>query len=177
MKYFYDTEFLDDGKTIEFISVGIVREDGAEYYAVNADADWPRVHAHKWLAANVVNQLPPESEWKPKKKIAAEVKAFLLSAGTPELWAWFAAYDHVVLSQMFGRMLDLPRGMPMFTNDLRSLIDWVGITELPDQASGNHDALEDAKHLRAMFKHVEARLSENTNETNAATVATNEGSI
>lgn len=165
MKYFYDTEFHDDGKTIDFISIGIVREDGAEYYAVNANADWPRAHAHEWLAANVINQLPPESEWKPKAQIAAEVEAFLLSDGTPELWAWFAAYDHVVLSQMFGRMLDLPEGVPMFTNDLRSLIDWVGIRALPEQQDGNHDALEDAKHLKVRFDHVMATLTEPTKET------------
>lgn len=158
MRYFYDTEFHDDGKTIDFISIGIVREDGAEYYAVNADADWGRVHAHEWLAANVVNQLPPESEWKPKAQIAAEVEAFLLSDGTPELWAWFAAYDHVVLSQIFGRMLDLPEGMPMFTNDLRSLIDWVGIKKLPQQPGGNHDALEDAKHVKTRFDFVTQQL-------------------
>src|SRR4051812_11038169 len=34
MKYFYDTEFLEDGQTIELISIGIVAEDGREYYAV-----------------------------------------------------------------------------------------------------------------------------------------------
>lgn len=154
MKYFYDTEFLDDGNTIEFISIGIVGEDGSEYYSVNRDADWPRIHAHEWLMENVVNQLPAESEWKPKQQIAVEVRDFLLSKGTPELWAWFAAYDHVVLSQLFGRMLDLPEGMPMFTNDLRSLIDWVGVRELPEQSSGNHDALADARHVKVRFDHV-----------------------
>jgi hypothetical protein len=154
MKCFYDTEFLDDGRTIEFISIGIVREDGAEYYAVNRDADWPRIHESEWLMANVVNQLPTESTWKTKTQIAGEVQAFLMSEGTPELWAWFAAYDHVVLSQLFGRMLDLPPGMPMFTNDLRSLIDWVGVKVLPDQAAGNHDALEDARHLKVRFDYV-----------------------
>jgi hypothetical protein len=28
VRYFYDTEFLEDGKTIELISIGIVCEDG-----------------------------------------------------------------------------------------------------------------------------------------------------
>lgn len=154
MKFFYDTEFLDDGETIEFISIGIVREDGATYYAVNEDADWKRIHQHEWLTANVINQLPPPFEWRPKSVIAADVSEFLLGSGAPELWAWFAAYDHVVLSQLFGRMLDLPTGIPMYSNDLRCLIDWVGITKLPEQLSGNHDALEDAKHLKVQFEYV-----------------------
>jgi hypothetical protein len=35
---YYDEEFLEDGRTIELISIGLVREDGAEYYAVSKDA-------------------------------------------------------------------------------------------------------------------------------------------
>lgn len=163
MRYFYDTEFLDDGTTVEFISIGIVGEDGSEYYAVNKNADWDRINKHPWLRANVVNQLPPESEWKNKRFIADEVRRFLLSRGTPELWAWFSAYDHVVLSQLFGRMLDLPAGMPMFTNDLRSLIDWVGIRTLPEQPGGNHDALEDARHVKTRFEYVTAAIQERGN--------------
>jgi hypothetical protein len=157
MKYFYDTEFLDDGKTIELISIGIVREDGETYYAVNADMDYLRVIQSEWLVANVMNQLPDVQEWKPKAQIRAEVEEFLLRDGSPELWAWFAAYDHVVLSQLFGRMLDLPRGMPMFTHDLRSLVDWVGVHNLPQRAEGSndaHDALADAQHLKVQFEYV-----------------------
>ena len=28
MKIFFDTEFIEDGKTIELLSIGLVREDG-----------------------------------------------------------------------------------------------------------------------------------------------------
>lgn len=31
MRYFYDTEFIEDGHTIELISIGVVAEDGREY--------------------------------------------------------------------------------------------------------------------------------------------------
>lgn len=37
MKIFYDTEFVDDGETIELVSIGMVAEDGREYYAVSND--------------------------------------------------------------------------------------------------------------------------------------------
>lgn len=33
MIYFLDTEFVDDGNTIDLISIGIVSSDGREYYA------------------------------------------------------------------------------------------------------------------------------------------------
>lgn len=154
MKYFYDTEFLDTGRTIELISIGIVAEDGREYYAVNDGAPWARIGQHEWLTANVVPHLLPEREWKPKWQIRDEVKAFLLDdlrpGNVPELWAWFAAYDHVVLSQLFGRMLDMPAGIPQFTNDVRSLVDWAGVRRLPAQTGTAHDALEDARHVKTM---------------------------
>jgi hypothetical protein len=148
MKYFYDTEFHEDGKTIDIISIGIVAEDGREYYAVNAGADWFRIGQHGWLTENVVPQLPPVWRWKPKAQIAREVKAFLLASTPPELWAWYCAYDHVVLAQLFGPMIELPEGIPMYTHDLRALVDYLPSDELPKQAGGVHNALEDARWVK-----------------------------
>jgi hypothetical protein len=148
MKYFYDTEFHEDGRTIDFISIGIVAADGREYYAVNADADWERIEGHAWLMANVVPHLS-EQKPKPKAQIRDEVAAFLLhDADTPELWAWFSAYDHVVLAQLFGTMMDLPQGVPMYTHDLRALVDYLPDATLPKQVGGVHDALEDARWVK-----------------------------
>src|SRR5690606_22860275 len=80
VKYFYDTEFLEDGKTIDLISIGIVAEDGREYYAVSLDADWQRVSEHSWLAVNVLPSLPRMSEgpdWKTRRQLAMEVSEFI----------------------------------------------------------------------------------------------------
>lgn len=161
MRYFYDTEFLEDGKTIDLISIGIVAEDGREYYAVNDDMDLDRITQHEWLMKNVMPQLPPADLWRPKAQIRDEVSAFLLPYGTehngltgqhwrglPELWAWFGAYDHVVLAQLFGTMMDFPRHIPMWTNDLRQEQHRLGDPGLPHQAAGLHNALEDARHLK-----------------------------
>lgn len=153
MRYFYDTEFHEDGTTIDLISIGIVAEDGREYYAVNEDANWARIRKHPWLMENVFPQLPFSGDWKPKTQIRDEVAAFLLHDGPPELWAWFSAYDHVALAQLFGTMMDLPEGIPMYTHDLRSFIDWKPPHRaLPKQADGVHDALADAQHLKRMFE-------------------------
>ena len=51
MRFFYDTEFIEDGATIELVSIGIVAEDGREYYAVSTDADHSRANA--WVKENV----------------------------------------------------------------------------------------------------------------------------
>jgi 3' exoribonuclease, RNase T-like len=61
MRFFYDWEFLEDGKTIDPISVGVVAENGNEYYAVNSHMDVERIGAHDWLAKNVVPHLPVET--------------------------------------------------------------------------------------------------------------------
>lgn len=170
VKHYYDLEFLEDGITIELISVGIVAEDGREYYAVNLDAPWHKVCEDQWLLDNVVPSLPLRAvrdryshpidvhhpDVKPKSQIADEVKAFLLSNGTPpELWAYYAAYDHVGLCQLWGRMIDLPDGIPMWTNDFKQEIERLGIAHLVVvESDAEHNALADARGLRDAARRV-----------------------
>ncbi len=172
MRYFYDLEFLEDGRTIDLISIGVVADDGREYYAVSDDATRKplrkRIGRHEWLMANVVPSLPkPHGDWnnhmprswlfdynsplvKPRARIADEVRDFLLAADKPILWADYGAYDHVALCQLWGTMMDLPDGLPMFTCDIQQETQRLGVAwdELPKQESGNHNALEDARHNR-----------------------------
>src|SRR5712675_2913217 len=66
MRYFFDTEFYEDGKTIDLISIGIVAEDGREFYAVSQDAQLHRVS--DWVRSNVLPRLPAYGDpaWKPR---------------------------------------------------------------------------------------------------------------
>ncbi|MGB0973238.1 MAG: hypothetical protein ACPGVG_20135, partial [Mycobacterium sp.] len=52
MRYFYDTEFIDNGRTIELISIGVVAEDDREYYAISTEFDPER--AGRWVRKNVL---------------------------------------------------------------------------------------------------------------------------
>ena len=36
---FYDTEFIDNGRIIDLISIGVVAEDGREFYAISTEFD------------------------------------------------------------------------------------------------------------------------------------------
>jgi hypothetical protein len=173
----YDTEFLEDGKSIDLISIGMVRADGAEYYAVNSDANWARISTQRWLCENVVPYLPlmtkgvrkatpgentnVASSWKfaldltdtrvkPAWVIANEVREFILAVDDPKLWADHAAYDHVVLAWLWGSMMQLPAGIPMWTHDLRQEIERAGNPQIP--APGGivqpaHHALGDAREV------------------------------
>src|SRR5690242_17783704 len=55
VRYFYDTEFIEDGNTIELVSIGVVAEDGREFYAVSTEFDPGR--AGSWVRANVLDKL------------------------------------------------------------------------------------------------------------------------
>ena len=177
MKIFYDTEFLEDGETIDLISIGMVREDGREYYAIQQRTwrEWRKIYRHEWLRENVMPSLPRihgdrrlqvstrtnpmaidlDSTWmKPRAQIRREVEAFVLGTPDVHLWAWYGAYDHVAICQLFGRMIDLPANFPKWTNDLRQEADRLGNPELPKQTSGVHNALADAKHLKARAEYL-----------------------
>lgn len=159
MRYFYDTEFIEDGASIELISIGIVAEDGHEYYAVSTEFDASK--ANQWVRTNVLNQLPNPSDpaWRNRDKIREEVFTFLTSASTPpELWAWVGAYDHVVLAQLWGDMAALPKQLPRFTRELKQYWEMAGQPKLPPTPSGNHDALVDARHNLAKFQTCQAAL-------------------
>lgn len=206
-KYFIDTEFIEDGRTIDLISIGIFCEDGREFYAINRDCDLSK--ASQWVKDNVISKLPPkdplptevsprlweESQaWQTKKEIASGVAEFLgchsetlyiqykglrglvdkltqkilpfrirqerflqkfwlkPEIEKPEFWADYASYDWIVLCQLFGTMMDLPGGFPMYCNDIQQLCNDLGNPELPKQESGEHNALADAKHNQVIYQ-------------------------
>jgi hypothetical protein len=188
-RLFYDTEFIEDGRTIDLISIGIVAEDGREYYAVASDAPWDRIRESDWLVRNVLPSLPvtgrtsldaylknsPNSfprpsisfvgpdvtntQVKPRQVIANEVRDFILAKPDPQLWAWYGAYDHVVLCQLWGRMIDLPEGVPMWTNDLKQEAERAGNPKLPDGPAqhAEHNALHDARECQLRHQWLMAR--------------------
>ena len=146
-RYYLDTEFIEAPGVLDLISIGIVCEDGREYYAVSAEFD--RARASRWVVDNVFPHLPPHGAWKDRHTIAAEILAF--TAGTtPEFWAYFADYDWVALCWLFGTMMDLPKGWPMFCMDLKQSMTERGIGRdmLPVQVGTEHHALADARWLR-----------------------------
>lgn len=177
MRCYYDFEFLEDGLTIEMISIGIKREDGKEYYAVNADMPIAKILRHDWLMEFVWPHLPTietapmrkgakpvrslnvlHSAVKPFGKIATEVHRFLTADGRPpELWAYYAAYDHVRLMQLWGPMVMRPSNIPMWTNDLRQEMHRLGITAedagIPGQAN-LHKAIDDARWDKELHEYL-----------------------
>lgn len=206
MKYYIDTEFIEDfytpllGKArhfIDLISIGIVAEDGREYYAISNEFN--RKDASDWVKENVLNRLifpmpidkfkyEFDSEFqqhvwydnkitgfvssysntyytkitsfqelmvwhrkmspKSNSQIAKEIIEFIhnepikthkylntvvlseeskdsIRRGhtTPEFYGYYADYDWVLFCSLFGRMIDLPKGFPMYCKDLKQMLD------------------------------------------------------
>ena len=160
MRYFYDCEFIEDGTTIELVSIGVVAEDGREFYAVSTEFDPSR--AIDWVKRNVLDKLPSPSDpaWRSRERIRDDLLAFLSELPAPgdtiELWAWMSAYDHVVLCQLWGDMRALPRAVPRFTHELRQRWEDAGSPPLPAAPPDQHDALADARHNLARWRALDA---------------------
>jgi hypothetical protein len=187
MKYFIDTEFIEGfhkplfGKRrhfIDLISIGMVAEDGREYYAVSTDF---RVKdCNDWVKKNVLPQLPQRHfdlydsprvkaeamAWKSNKEILVDIldftrcyrdQFFMGTADKPEFYGYYADYDWVLFCSLFGRMLDLPKGFPMYCRDLKQMMDEKGLSsewkkEVCPDPEGEHNALVDAKWNAKLYQ-------------------------
>lgn len=147
MRFWFDAEFIEDGKTIDLLSIGIVAEDGRTYYATNGDVDLSK--APLWVQENVIpylNMISVRGKYSlnvSRQTIRDEVLAFV-GTDKPEFWAYYADYDWVTLCQLFGTMMDLPKGWPMYCRDVKQLCDDIGNPTLPRQSATEHHALADA---------------------------------
>lgn len=167
-KYWFDTEFIEDGKTIELLSIGIVCEDGRELYCENREVDLTQ--ANKFVKENVIPHLWHRQKDKKEYNrwsrdggvgglinhdlIKCEIIGFVRQDAEEEIefWAYYADYDWVVLCQLFGTMMDLPEGWPMFCMDVKQYAVMLGDPELPKQESTEHHALEDARWTKEAWE-------------------------
>lgn len=186
MKYFIDTEFKEKPNTIDLISIGIVCEDGREYYVLNEGFNLKEVWKDEWLRKNVLlpiyiehihgdmrNHVPFSRNaikgilkrfGKSMVQIASEVKEFCyysyseaqIENANIEFYGYYADYDWVVFCWIFGQMINLPKGFPMYCKDLKQMMDDKGFDKnwkrnnCPDP-EGEHNALVDAKWNLRLF--------------------------
>lgn len=245
MKYFIDTEFIEGTQTkrvfglnvgrtkptIDLISIGIVAEDGREYYAISKEFNlkeaWNRFELKPdidnggmkkvyWILDNVLRPIwnmlcvkegydvfsnPHELTYKDFRKIlnkygktnsqiAKEVKEFVykpyhisnsilnnhkdferaLFVNPISFYGYYADYDWVVFCWLFGKMIDLPQGFPMYCNDLKQILETRGfscngttiplemwgkdITKHPNYPAQKHEhnALADARWNKELYE-------------------------
>jgi len=129
---------------------------------------------------------------KSREQIATEIKEFVTMSNvltfelspnsispvnmTPiNFYAYYADYDWVVFCWLFGRMIDLPKGFPMYCIDLKQELDnkaidfekesWIGkgngVEYLKDRIEypkqdNEHNALDDAKWNLKLHKFIQS---------------------
>ena len=145
MRYWFDTEFHDDGHHIALISIGVVAEDGREYYAINAEYDPAR--ANQWLRDHVINHLGAAPR-KLRAAIHLNLANFFAVGGVPEFWAECGEYDWIVLRQLFGEITTWPSGWPYLAMDIEQWRIQLGAPPFTAQSRQLHNALEDARATR-----------------------------
>lgn len=164
MRYFLDTEFIERPYTIDLISIGIKCEDEREFYAENAEADMSM--ANDFVKKNVIPQLKYSNRsvfynfdrksgnieiFGDKKFIADAIKNFI-NPHKPEFWGYYADYDWVAFCWLFGSMVDLPKGWPMYCLDLKQFADSIGNPKFNKRESSEHNALADAKWNKEFYQ-------------------------
>ena len=154
MRFYLDTEFIERGAgyPISLISIGIVAEDGRELYLVSSEFD-PET-ASQWVKDNVLPHLDGEKTY--VATIAEKIRTFV-GADKPEFWGYYADYDWVVLCQLFGSMVRLPKGWPMYCRDIKQWCDSLGNPDLPVQGKGEHNAIADARWNKTAYEFLRAR--------------------
>ncbi len=148
MKDFIDTEFIDQPYTIDMISIGLVAEDGREYYAESNEVDWSR--ANNWTLQHVKPQL--DGVGMEREKIGYAIRRFTEVDEAPQFWGYFPAHDWVAFCWLFGGMSELPFDFPQHCLDLRQWAVQLGDPELPHQVGARHHALADARWTRDVWR-------------------------
>lgn len=134
---------------IDMISIGIYREDGESYHCLSSE--YRHKDASEWVKENVIIPIyidrvhgDQRNHWsaetfhkyfgKTNEQIKLEVLEFFgcwrdvhfyRAPEGIEVYGYYSDYDWVLLCSLFGRMIDLPKGFPMYCIDLKQTLDEV----------------------------------------------------
>lgn len=162
MLYFIDTEFSERGPEypLLLISLALVAEDGREFYAIHSEVSPD--DCNDWVRANVLPHLDLNDGWDRRcalDEMATQVELFCDPEryGKPKFVGYYSDYDWVVFAQIFGTMMDLPKGFPMYCLDIKQWCDQLGNPTLPKQTTTEHNALHDARWNKQAWEFLSAR--------------------
>lgn len=173
MRVFFDTEFtgLHQGTTL--ISLGMVADDGAVFYAEFTDYD--RSQVDDWIERNVIEKLHLKNEFQSigRDMFVCERSEYIkrwLSVwlsergGNIEMVSDCLAYDWVLFNQIFGHAFNIPKNVNYIPTDICTLFRVKGIDpdtnreefaagwiDDPGETPKKHNALWDAKVIKACY--------------------------
>ena len=151
-RIYFDTEFYEDGNTIELISIGMVMEQEGKvktFYAETLQSEFLAKQT-PFLEENLLPGLKGGEYVKSNDDLANSIIKFVnpnpkFDDRSIEFWAYYASYDWVALCQIFGTMMDLPVGWPQYCHDLRQTLDHGMLQSIKQHDTFlAHNALNDA---------------------------------
>lgn len=177
-KIFFDTEFTGLHQATTLISIGLVADNGREFYAEFTDYD--RDQIDDWLRDNVVASLIYKSDenWAytdgahtgrvgDRGYIAHQLEGWLESFDEVQMISGCLSYDWVLFCQLWGHASNVPSNVSPAPRDInQDIADFLGIDErsafdidyeefcgLKDDGL-KHNALWDAKVVKACYERV-----------------------
>ncbi len=178
MKLFFDTEFTGLHQNTTLISIGIVAENGQEFYAEFTDYDKGQVD--EWIQENVISHLYLHKEMEghpvPENGVTCQdgflgnktyikncLSSWLSEFDTVEMWSDCLAYDWVLFCQLWGHAFNIPKSI-YFPFDLYTLMKMNGVDpdisredfvlsgKAVDVPCNKHNALWDARVIKACYE-------------------------
>ena len=130
MKIFFDTEFTGLYKDTELISIGLVDENGREFYGEITDFDKSKVD--EWIKENVLLNTVEFGDISildicdvvdsyyvgTKETITNHLKEWLKAYDNVELVSDVCHYDMVLFIDLFGTAFDLPQNVNASCHDI-----------------------------------------------------------
>jgi len=179
MRVYYDTEFIESGKSLQFVSLGAQDENGRIFYAESNEFDSSL--AVPWVKNNVLNQLGTIQS-SSNAEIASNFENWINETRHDrlELWSYFGAWDLCVLFSLYGGFLNIPSGWPQNNFDIVQESIRLGI-RIPAQKTKRHRADVDAVWTREshifLMEYEESLYRQNRFRVNGRTVQINGGEV
>lgn len=166
MKIFFDTEFTGLKKDTALLSIGIVDENGREFYS---EVEAPEIMAdvNQWIKENVIANFTREKTFSNKLDLRKQLMDFFSyydHGETIEVWSDCLAYDWVLFCDVFDGAFGIPRNIYYIPFDICTLLkvkDYdpdVNREEFAGMEGAKHNALHDARVIKACYERL---MSEN----------------
>lgn len=155
VKIFFDTEFTGLHKNTSLISIGIVAEDGREFYGEMKH--YRKEQVDDWLQKNVIANLDGRGQLS-KAQMARAIEKFLEPYDNVEVWSDCLAYDWVLFNEIWGHAFDIPKKVHYIPFDICTLMKLKGVDpdvnreDFAGIEGSKHHALHDARVIKACYE-------------------------
>jgi 3' exoribonuclease, RNase T-like len=165
MRIFFDTEFTGLHKNTTLISIGLVSDNGEEFYA--EFTDYNKKQVDEWLQTNVIDNLViPDLLTEQKinnfkgdiNYIQQKLRIWLSQFEHVEIWSDCLAYDWVLFNHIFEHAFNIPKNVYYIPFDICTLFKLKGIDPDINRESfagidgKKHNALHDAKVIKTCYE-------------------------